>query len=99
MGCEVKMIIDPSNKVVADVHKASASVHFTSLITEVCVYYCTLLQLTVCLTAPYSLLDLTVSYCASYCILLRLTASYYILLHLTTSYCVSYCTSLHLTVP
>ncbi|KAL5247330.1 hypothetical protein ACHWQZ_G019262 [Mnemiopsis leidyi] len=35
MGCEVKMVIDPSNKVVADVPKASLSVHFSSLITEV----------------------------------------------------------------
>ena len=35
MGCEVKMVIDPSNKVVMDVPKATASVHFSSLITEV----------------------------------------------------------------
>ena len=35
MGCEVKIVIDPSNKVVADVPKATAAVHFSSLITEV----------------------------------------------------------------
>ncbi|XP_063693662.1 intermembrane lipid transfer protein VPS13A-like [Bolinopsis microptera] len=35
MGCEVKMVIDPSNKVVMDVPKATASVHFSSLTTEV----------------------------------------------------------------